>query len=234
MTEKTKVMRLNHLEQEVVNLLRQKKECLTKELSHLLVGQKGSHFQETKKLKNILEDKHLQDLENLLSVKFMTDYQMNLIVDAFEKNKNILITGISGAGKTTLLRALMDFRFKHYENDSVIVVDKTKELQKNVKEREMVRYKDSDSLTFSDFKNQLGSRPQIVLSEVNSDEDIYSMIFAIDTGMSVLATIQTKNPLNLLRSMPEGTVSLKNKEFIILHVNAEDGNRSLSIEELIV
>ena len=234
MTEKTKVMRLNQLEQEVVSLLRQNKEHLSKELNHLLLGQKGSYFQETQKLKNIIESKNLQDLESLLSINFMTDYQMNLIVDALEMNKNILVTGSCGVGKTTLLRALMDFRFKHYQDDRVIVVDKTKELQKDVQDREMVIYKEADSLKFSDFRHHLGSKPQIVLSEINNEEDMYSMIFAIDTGMSVVATIKAEDCLNRLNSLSGGTVNLKNKEFVVLHVNYEEGNRKLSIQNLII
>ena len=234
MTEKTKVMRLNELEQEVVSLLRQSKEHLSRELNHLLNNQQGSYFQETQKLKNIIDSKNPHDLDSLFSTGFVTDCQMNQIKEAVEMNKNILITGRCGAGKTTLLRALMDFRFKHYQDDRVIVVDKMKELQKDVKDKEMVIYKESDSLRFSDFRHHLGSKPQIILSEINSEEDMYSMIFAIDTGMSVVATIQAEDCLNRLNSLSGGTVNLKNKEFVVLHVNHENGNRRLSIKNLLI
>ncbi len=132
-------------------------------------------------------------LEHLLEAQMLEPRQAELLLEALESQKTILICGPTGSGKTTLLSALI------YESGQrVICIEQTPELSLQfpavgLREREAnqegVGAIDSSEL----LRHALRMRPdRIALGEVRGKE-FGTLLLAVNNGHSALATLHASS-----------------------------------------
>jgi pilus assembly protein CpaF len=132
-------------------------------------------------------------LEHLIEAQMLSRSQADLLLEALESQKTILICGPTGSGKTTLLSALI------YESrQRVICIEQTPELTLQfpavgLREREAnqegVGAIDSSEL----LRHALRMRPdRIALGEVRGKE-FGTLLLAINNGHSALATLHASS-----------------------------------------
>ncbi len=68
-------------------------------------------------------------LHEYISSGTLTQAQYECLIKAIASHKNMLIVGGTGSGKTTFANALIDAMVKHDENDRIIIIEDTNEIQ---------------------------------------------------------------------------------------------------------
>lgn len=235
MTKETKVMRLSRMEQNVIELLREKKEQVNHELRVLLNREDSSDFLKVKELKRIIEDRTFFnsekfELDNMVELNILTENQSCILKEALAKNRNILIVGRTGAGKTTLLTAMLKYRFDNFPDRRTVLVEKTSELKEHVPINSSTITREAGGLKLSDLSFLNNKVSQFVISEINEYEDVQSIQYALDEGSSVIATMQGEDWSLRLKVLGENNISLKGEEFVVVNINInQEAGREYSI-----
>jgi pilus assembly protein CpaF len=132
-------------------------------------------------------------LEHLLEAQMLSRAQADLLLEALESQKTILICGPTGSGKTTLMSALI------YESrQRVICIEQTPEVTLQfptvgLRERE-VNQEGIGAIDSSELlRHALRMRPdRIALGEVRGKE-FGTLLLAINNGHSALATLHASS-----------------------------------------
>ncbi|MBR2969640.1 MAG: Flp pilus assembly complex ATPase component TadA, partial [Clostridia bacterium] len=133
--------------------------------------------------------------------------------------KNTLIISAPGAGKTTFLRDIVYQFYKHNISNNVLIVDERSEISSvvdGVPALDMGGFCDiytNCSKEFG-FKNGIRSMsPNVIITdEIDIDRDMKIIIDAINSGVSVIATIHALD-MNQLKKKREFDYLIDNKIF---------------------
>jgi type IV secretion system protein TrbB len=126
-------------------------------------------------------------LDDYLDNEMITRAHYDLLKQAVEDRKNILIAGGTGSGKTTLCNAVLAEIACHFPDDRIILIEDTQELQCNVKDIQPLRSCDARPVAAL-VRDALRSSPdRIVVGEVRGAE-AYLMLKAWNTGCGVGCT----------------------------------------------
>jgi len=182
-------MRLNETEARLINYLRNiDVKALVNELRNsTTLMLPGKHV---KDLVSIL-GKETITLQTLLSSEFMTNEQLDYLIECIRKNKNIIITGESNTGKTTLLNTLIDFIYDR----NILIYDRLGEIivDEDFCTRNRVIFRNEESLSMADIAhyNDNGNK-LLIISETDRISDLIAMAVAINSGYSVIGTSYLK------------------------------------------
>ncbi|HIF9255968.1 P-type conjugative transfer ATPase TrbB (plasmid) [Photobacterium damselae subsp. damselae] len=127
----------------------------------------------------------------------MTEKQYNVIQDAVATRQNILIVGGTGSGKTTLTNAVIDSMVKHNEDDRIIIIEDTNEIQCAADNSVIMRTSEKASVTMGKLlRVTLRYRPdRILVGEVRGGEAL-DLLKAWNTGHpGGVATIHANSAL---------------------------------------
>ncbi len=145
-------------------------------------------------------------LENYVEHKIMTENQMNAIKKAISSHENIVIVGGTSSGKTTLTNACIDYMSKIADEERIIIIEDTGEIQCNAVNA--VLFHTSLNVTITDLlKTTLRMRPdRIIIGEVR-DHTALDLLDAWSTGHSGgISTIHANNSKQALERI-EGLVT---------------------------
>lgn len=121
-------------------------------------------------------------LKELLDTGFITQEQLDILINAFKEDKNIIIRGVLGCGKTTLLRALIN-EFKELASipvervtntllgkfnvvDYVILKDQSETLGKDEQPFEKIIFGEVNAYCMDSFFQQLNVGKHIVTTDI--------------------------------------------------------------------
>lgn len=145
-------------------------------------------------------------LENYVERGIMTENQMNAIKEAIKNHENIVIVGGTSSGKTTLTNACIDFMSKIADEERIVIIEDTGEIQCNA--TNSVLFHTSLNVTITDLlKTTLRMRPdRIIIGEVR-DHTALDLLDAWSTGHSGgISTIHANNSKQALERI-EGLVT---------------------------
>lgn len=157
-------------------------------------------------------------LENYVEKGMMTEYQKEIIKEAIREHKNIIIVGGTSSGKTTLTNACIDYMSKIANEERIIIIEDTGEIQ--CRAENSVLFHTSVYTSITDLlKTTLRMRPdRIIIGEVR-DHTALDLLDAWSTGHpGGISTIHANNSLQALDRI-EGLVSR--------HNNAPDDKKSV-------
>ncbi len=114
-----------------------------------------------------------------------------------QKVKNTLILSAPGEGKTTLLRDIVLKLSNNFNIPNIMVIDEKFELSGEIQSFDLGKNVDvmqGANKRFSFFEAIKVMNPNVIATdELVSDEDIEGVKFAIKSGVSVVATVHSKN-----------------------------------------
>lgn len=148
-------------------------------------------------------------LENYVEKNMMTEQQKEIIKEAIREHKNIVIVGGTSSGKTTLTNACIDYMSKISDEERIIIIEDTGEIQ--CKATNSVLFHTSIYTSITDLlKTTLRMRPdRIIIGEVR-DHTALDMLDAWSTGHpGGISTVHANNALQALDRI-EGLVSRHN------------------------
>lgn len=120
-------------------------------------------------------------LDDYVQKGIMTARQKELIEQAIADRKNILVAGGTGTGKTTLANAVLDCISKVDPDHRVVIIEDTKELQCNAKNKVFLRTSEHKDMTQL-LRATMRLRPdRIVVGEVR-DGSALALLKAWNTG----------------------------------------------------
>ncbi len=157
-------------------------------------------------------------LEDYVAKKMMTLKQMEIIKQAIANHRNIVIVGGTSSGKTTLTNACIDYMSKIANEERIIIIEDTGEIQ--CKAVNSVLFHTTVHTSITDLlKTTLRMRPdRIIIGEVR-DHTALDLLDAWSTGHpGGISTIHANNSLQALDRI-EGLVSR--------HNNAPDDKKSV-------
>lgn len=157
-------------------------------------------------------------LENYVEKNMMTEHQKEIIKEAIREHKNIVIVGGTSSGKTTLTNACIDYMSKIANEERIIIIEDTGEIQ--CKAVNSVLFHTTVHTSITDLlKTTLRMRPdRIIIGEVR-DHTALDLLDAWSTGHpGGISTIHANNSLQALDRI-EGLVSR--------HNNAPDDKKSV-------
>lgn len=132
-------------------------------------------------------------LEQYVEAGTMTERQKNIIIDAVNSHKNILVVGGTGSGKTTLVNAIISKMTDNFPLERVVIIEDTGEIQCSAEN--YVQFHTSPNVTMTDLlKTTLRMRPdRILVGEVRGKEAL-DLLMAWNTGHSGgCATVHANN-----------------------------------------
>ena len=157
-------------------------------------------------------------LENYVEKNMMTEHQKEIIKEAIREHKNIVIVGGTSSGKTTLTNACIDYMSKIANEERIIIIEDTGEIQ--CKAVNSVLFHTTVHTSITDLlKTTLRMSPdRIIIGEVR-DHTALDLLDAWSTGHpGGISTIHANNSLQALDRI-EGLVSR--------HNNAPDDKKSV-------
>lgn len=181
-------------------------------------------------------------LENYVEHGIMKEIQMNTIKEAIRNHDNIVIVGGTSSGKTTLTNACIDYMSKIANEERIVIIEDTGEIQCNAVNS--VLFHTSLNVTITDLlKTTLRMRPdRIIIGEVR-DHTALDLLDAWSTGHAGgISTIHANNSKQALERI-EGLVTrhpyapkdiktvIANAVNLIVHIRKVDNIRK--IEEII-
>lgn len=120
-------------------------------------------------------------LEQYLSANILTGEQRALLLKAIESRWNILVVGGTGSGKTTLVNALIDHLASVFQEDRVVILEDTAELQSNSPNSVFLRTSDHVSMQRL-VKTTMRLRPDRILVGEVRDSAALDLLKAWNTG----------------------------------------------------
>jgi type IV secretion system protein TrbB len=184
-------------------------------------------------------------LEIYVQDGIMTLQQVQIIKEAVELRKSIMIVGGTQSGKTTLANAVLDLVARIHPQDRVIIIEDTMELRCNVKDCVALRSSPLRSMNDLIFDSMRLRPDRIVIGEVRGKE-AHSLLKAWNTGHpGGISTIHANSSCSgLLRleqlvmeagvpAVPEAIAEAVNLLVFIQKTNqAKKGRRVASILEV--
>ena len=148
-------------------------------------------------------------LEDYVDKKMMTEHQKETIKEAIANHKNIVIVGGTSSGKTTLTNACIDYMSKISDEERIIIIEDTGEIQCNATNSVLFHTTTYTSITDL-LKTTLRMRPdRIIIGEVR-DHTALDLLDAWSTGHpGGISTIHANNSIQALDRI-EGLVSRHN------------------------
>ena len=146
------------------------------------------------------------NLENYVEKGIMTDKQMITIKDSIKNHDNIVIVGGTSSGKTTLTNACIDYMSSIADNERIIIIEDTGEIQCNA--INSILFHTSINCSITDLlKTTLRMRPdRIIIGEVR-DHTALDLLDAWSTGHAGgISTIHANNSKQALERI-EGLVT---------------------------
>ena len=185
---KTRVMRLNETEAEIIELIRNiGADLVLSDLNNCYNDspQKEQYFI-LKRMIAILGAKKIFDMDALISTGFITKEQSDYIIKSMKENKNIVITGDNGSGKSTLLNALLEYQ----KDVQFIIYERIRELNlsDDVLSNDTVICQEADSISMKDIV-MLNDKTRLVMGEITASDDGLGLVGALKMGCSVLTTM---------------------------------------------
>lgn len=122
-------------------------------------------------------------LEDYVNKRMMTMEQMSAIKKSIAEHKNIIIVGGTSSGKTTLTNACIDYMSSIADNERIVIIEDTGEIQCNAVNS--VLFHTSLNVSITDLlKTTLRMRPdRIIIGEVR-DHTALDLLDAWSTGHS--------------------------------------------------
>jgi type IV secretory pathway ATPase VirB11/archaellum biosynthesis ATPase len=224
----TKVVRLNEREQKIIEILR------TISNEDLLAGLRGLNSGSSlaiKRLISTIEDHFdFTSIQGLRDLGFITQQQINELLQAIENNENIIISGSTGTGKTVLFNVLLRHILTTQLRSKIVFFEQYKESKLNLESFGLeYMYQEGGSLNMEhiSFLSQSESTRWLAFSEARLDVDILGISSALNAGSSVMLTIhgnsleQTKNRL----LDKNGEFVFLNKPYICVNVKIDENKR---------
>lgn len=143
-------------------------------------------------------------LEQYVEAEILTPGHADVIRDAVERHRNIVVIGGTGTGKTTLANAIIDAMVRADPSERFIIIEDTGEIQCAAQNH--VTYHTTPTVTMTDLlRTSLRMRPnRIIVGECRGPEAL-DLIDAWNTGHEGgVATVHANNPtagLTRLRSL---------------------------------
>lgn len=236
--KKTKVMRVNKREEELLMYLRENN---LEEISQELYSIYRHCYQtfESKYLKDIsriLAFDELLGIDYLIESGFISEEQLELIVNYIKEKRNIILTGHCGVGKTVLMNILLNL----VNGMNLTLIENNKgafNLTDDFFNDNDVSIVSKD-LTMNDFLNKNTK----VFNEISSKSDALSLITALNLNNSIFTTIcfdfkddlRERLALFFDNEIRENTMETLNRnKFIVVNISMKDRKRIVeSIKEI--
>ena len=120
-------------------------------------------------------------LDDYVKSGTMTEEQKRVILQAVTCHLNILVVGGTGSGKTTLINAIIEAMVRCSEEERIVIIEDTGEIQCSAKNHVQMRSNDSTSMTEL-LRATLRYRPdRILVGEVRGGEAL-DLLDAWNTG----------------------------------------------------
>ncbi len=122
-------------------------------------------------------------LDDYLEVGTVTPSQLEAIRGAIANRENMLIVGGTGSGKTTLTNGIIDAMVKHNEDDRIIIIEDTNEIQCSAENSVIMRTSEKAGIGMKQLlRVTLRYRPdRILVGEVRGGEAL-DLLKAWNTG----------------------------------------------------
>lgn len=119
-------------------------------------------------------------LEDYLNSGAMTENQLNIILEAIKNRRNILIIGGTSSGKTTLTNAILKEVAKY--NQRVVILEDTKELQSEAKNKVFMRTCDDVSMRDLVKATMRKTPERIIVGEIRDGGTALELLKAWNSG----------------------------------------------------
>ena len=236
----SKLVRLNPNEQAIIDLFRKEGETsILRELKNLLSKSgAASHDSPTiKKLIHLLDYPTFYSLKKLVDNNFMTKEDFYKLIEAMEKNKNILIVGPTGSGKSTLLRAILEYLLNKSPEQRLVILEVCRELCDESEDSNLLRQVHSLSMNEISFLQENGNPSHLCIGEITSTNDALALATGLNAGSQILTTLhgaEWETRLNYFvkgraKKMFENTLS--NHSFVIIKLDSFPQKRVTEVWE---
>jgi len=120
-------------------------------------------------------------LEDYVNDEIITREQEQIIKEAIEQRKSILVVGGTQSGKTTFCNAVLNCIAQIHPHDRVIIIEDTQELKCNVKDSVTMRSSPMKTMNDLIFDSMRIRPDRIIIGEVRGKE-AHSLVKAWNTG----------------------------------------------------
>lgn len=188
----TKVIRVNEIEEQILNILRGDKEKL---LIAQLIELLDDNLDKYKKFKKVFEfltliNTHLPS--EFLREDCFSNEDLILVKNALIQNKNILIEGPTGLGKKALLIELlgMDRIDRMKTSSGTKVIEHCEEISLNINKRVNINVEkfDTNKITMSDLLRISNKVNRVILEGIDSTEAILTFLNLLNSSNSIITT----------------------------------------------
>lgn len=154
-------------------------------------------------------------LEDYVSSGIMTLHQSKVIKDSVKDHLNILVVGGTGTGKTTLTNAIIDYMAVEANQDRIVIIEDTGELQCTAENVVIMRTVDHVDMTRL-LKSTMRLRPNRILIGEVRDGAALALLKAWNTGhpggiATVHANSATEGLLRIEELVAEANTSPKQR-----------------------
>jgi type IV secretion system protein VirB11 len=161
-------------------------------------------------------------LNNYVENKILSELQFNVLLGAIESHQNILIVGGTGSGKTTFANALIDAMVQNNNDERIVIMEDTNELQCTAPNSVILRSNEHTSINQL-LRATLRLRPdRILVGEVRGGEAL-ELLKGWNTGHpGGIATIHADSAaqgLNRLEDLLSEATPNVNKAMIASTIN---------------
>lgn len=245
MSNKTKVIRVTEQEEQLIGYLRGNNSEVVKELENVLSElDNKKDISELRAMLSLLRKKQIFHIDTLVSSGYISQENADILIDAMNSNKNIIISGKIRTGKTTLLNALLPYQ----SNVVLTVIENIRELQiykssmgninnNNVEVRTTTNLLTNMSeIILQALKNKQDRR--LVIGEAYMEEDLLSLLSGLKMGYSVLTTTifntnwkkgfinRLSNPHIPLNDLAK---DINNYNFVVVHTDKDSESNEMKV-----
>lgn len=178
-------------------------------------------------------------LDNYINSEIMTATQAEVIREAVEEHKNILVVGGTNSGKTTLCNAILNEMAKYEER--IVIIEDTNELKCICRNRLFLRSTKHTSIQELLASTLRRTPKRIVVGEVRTGEAALDLIDAWNTGHSGgLSTIHANTASSgltrlsgLIRRVSKSTLKEEIGEAIDLLISIQIDKTRRKVQEIL-
>lgn len=234
MNNKTKPIRVNKVEEDVISFIRDdKNEILRFQLKCLLGAEANNEkYDKVSELISGLDCFLPMDMNYYQYSGFMNEEVFQTLLEAVQLNKNIIIEGKAGVGKTVLMKALLDSDICSFPKKRFSIIDNYHEFDAKFKMYDNVNI--FDNLTMSELAMLFKTPSRVIIGESGSIENIMSLFSVLGTNSSVLTSVQSISQIKSSLNNIGYYKKYKDVRFIYVKLDSSHNydviNRNLVIE----